>query len=118
MRQDFRITNQKKNCEDFLSIGIQIEGARYRFVAVQNGTHKPQDIFKEFVGSWFDGNFISGKDIHGHKTSQSKLYNQYKTNEYSFVYQYNNFDEHNLQYEQLFDEIKGDLAYIRSIVRK
>lgn len=115
---DFRITNQKKNCEDFLSIGIQIEGSQYRFVAVQNGTHKPQDIFKQFVGSWFDGNFIRGKAIHGHKTSQSKLYNQYKTNEYSFVYQYNNFDEHNLQYEQLFDEIKGDLAYIRSMVRK
>ncbi len=115
---DFRITNEMENCKDFLSIGIQIEGSQYRFVAVRNGTHNIQEIFKEFVGSWFDGNFVKGKSIHGHKTSQSKLFNKYKTEWYSFVYQYNNFGEHNLQYEQLFEEIKSDLAKIKSILCK
>lgn len=115
---DFRITNEKKNCKDFLSIGIQIEGSQYRFVAVQNGTHDPREIFYEFAGSWFDGNFFKGKTIRGHKTAQSKLYNQYKTNEYTFVYQYNNFEEHDLRYEQLFEEIKADFAKIPSIVCK
>lgn len=115
---DFRISDEKENCKDFLSIGIQIEGTQYRFVAVRNGKHNPQDIFDEFEGRWFDGSFIKGKAIRGHKSSQSKLYNKYKTNDYTFVYQYNNFDEHNLQYDLLFEEIKDDLAKIRRIVRE
>ena len=116
---DFRITDENDDSKDkeFLSIGIQIQGSQYRYVAVRKCNHSVQEIFDEFAGVWFDGNFVKGKKIHGRQTVQSQLFNTYKKDNYTFVYQYNNLIGHGvLSYENIFRDIKSDLAIIKQLL--
>lgn len=118
---DIRFTNRNDKPDDYLIIGIQIEGNQYRLLVQQNGTHCGKGIFERFKGSWFDANFdCRQKDryIFGRRTSMKKLFDSYGegSNDYMFVYQYYTLTKENSRYEVVFENIQKDLAKAKKIV--
>lgn len=107
----------EKKGDDWLLIGIQIEGDQYRFFVCRNGTHGKQDIFDKFKDVWFDGNFNKKqKRLFGEPTSMTKIFDSYgkESDEYKFVYQY--YTINNQDYENLFNRIAESLKKAKEAI--
>ncbi len=117
---DFFFTNWQENCSDYLTIGIQIEGSQYRYVVKRGEKFSGEDLFNEYKG-WFDDSFdnsMKERRLFDKRTALKKKFDRYgKDNEKDlFIYQYYNIDESNWRYEDIFAELKKDLAKIGGII--
>ena len=121
---DIRFSNWQDENHDYLKIGVQIEGTQYRLLVQKNGKHSGEELFEEFKGVWFDGEFDhkqKERTIFGiKKTSQKKLFDRYGegSNNYIFVYQYYNLTKELSGYEILFEEIQRDLTKAKKLIEQ
>lgn len=122
---DFRFSNWQENCQDYLHIGIQIEGLQYRIHAEMHGKrHTVENVYDLLKNIWFDDlfDYRNNRFIFGQDTSMREKYCCYGkgSNAYSFVYQYYNIQESNNSYDNLCRLIMTDLnkaiGVIKSII--
>lgn len=120
---DFRFSNWKEKCEDWLKIGVQLQGEEYRLLAERNKNHKEDEIYEEFKGVWFDENIDEHKkarSVFGKPTSMRHKWCKYggadSNVNYTFVYQH--YLINGKDYETLFESIKSDLKKACDIVEK
>lgn len=111
---DYRYTNYSDHCDDYLIIGVQLEGDQYRLLAEKSAKRwKADALFGEFGKSeigWFDSTFdekAKNRRLCEHTTYMKRKYNSYSTDRYNFVYQH--FDIKNWPYDQLVELIRSDL---------
>ena len=119
---DIRFDNRQENCDDYLRIGVQIEGNQYRLMAEQGGGHTGKEVFERFKGGWFDADFNCKKtrSLFGKPTKMEKAYCKYdghnRREPYMFVYQYYIIDS-SCTYETLLESILSDLRRARDIIQ-
>lgn len=116
---DIRFDNRQENCDDYLRIGVQIEGDQYRLMAEQGGRHTGKEVFESFKGGWFDADYDCKRtrSLFGKPTKMKNLYCQYDGHEsYMFVYQYSIIDS-SCTYETLLKSILSDLRRARDIIQ-
>lgn len=122
--------NNKKNTLGFFycvpdqpTIGIQIEGDQFRRVVyIEKAGQGAENLYKEFVGSWFDGEYAGGKKKEKRylnwprakkmKTKLTRRYGKYGEN---FVYQYAWLQAGQMSYESLFRLLSENLKIAKEL---
>lgn len=138
---DVCFSSKRDGKDEYLRIGIQIEGNQYRRMAEMDretamkkakekgGSLPSMGVFEHLRGTeWFDYDYNGtradeNRTIFGHTTSMTQLYCQYNdpsggngNGKDPFVYQYYNLDSTNNTYEALFAQIKVDLALAKQVI--
>lgn len=120
---DIRFDNRQENCDDYLRIGVQIEGDQYRLMAEQGGQHTGKEVFERFSEAhWFDADYDCKRtrSLFGKPTKMEKAYCKYdghnRREPYMFVYQYYIIDS-SCTYETLLESILSDLRRARDIIQ-
>lgn len=123
---DIRFTNSicvDRNSDEYLMIGVQIEGYQYRFVVEKNGTYDAQKLYDRFKFEWFDDSldcYAKERRVFGNKSTMkprhNKKFDSYKGSNYSMIYQYYDITDDNNSYEQMYVRIKTDLAKAKSVI--
>lgn len=107
---DFRLTNWKDYETPFVSLGIQIQGNQYRFIAERDKSFTCEQVFAEFGSLWFE-KCKKSRSMRGEMC-------KYETKNYSFVYVYETIDETNNSYDTLIGKIRSDLDAANSILKR
>lgn len=105
---DFRITDWKDYGKPFVSLGIQIQGNQYRFIAERDKSSTCEQVFDEFESSWFERCSKS-------RSMRNKMC-KYDTKNYSFVYVYETIDDTGDSYDSLIKKIRSDLDVAKTIL--
>lgn len=121
---DFRYTNNDSDYrDDYLIIGVQLEGDQYRLLAEKSAKRrKAETLFGEFSKSeigWFDANFdekAKDRRLRERTTHMKRKYNSYQTDRYIFVYQH--FDIKNWPYDHLVELIRSDLKKAKELIQE
>lgn len=123
---DIRYTSKKdtfaKN-NDYLTIGVQLEGYQYRLLAERNASlpqHDSKTVFETFkeIG-WFESFDPNPKErkIFQEKTHMKRVYNKYSgKNDDKYIMVYQHYDIKGWKLEQVIENIKNDLAKARVII--
>lgn len=106
---------QNKDTNKFTVIGIQIQGGQYRKCYQVYGRKCDDDI--DLPENWFDSKFQKGDKIiwDNKSTSMRDKYDHYRTDEYSFVYQYWNIED--FAFDKLKEHIKKDMLKAIEIIK-
>ena len=125
--------NNKKNTLGFFycvpdqpTIGIQIEGNQFRRVVyIEKAGQGAENLYKEFVGSWFDGKYAGGKkkekrylnwpDWPKAEKMETKLTRSYGKYGENFVYQYAWLQAEQMSYESLFRLLTENLKIAKEL---
>lgn len=123
---NIRYTSKKdtlaKN-DDYLTIGIELEGYQYRLLAERNASlpqHDSETVFETFkkIG-WFESFDPNQKErkLFGRDTSMKRAYNKYSgRNDDKYIMVYQHYDIEGWKLEQVIENIKNDLRKACAII--